>query len=188
MRLILKGQIDSKTAGLLLYALQTASLNLRRTDFEPCSKTDIVIDPREVPLVPLDERQWHPDDFEDEDEDEEEELGDEEEESGDEENESSEGKADGAAQEFKKVDNKADTVEPSAESSTNSSNSATAAANAPTSATASSPNGSLPPRKLRYRWVPPPDYGPLSEKAKADLRMLNEWFEQVAPLPPGETD
>jgi len=183
MRLILKAQIDSKTAGLLLYALQTASLNLRNTNFEPRSRTDVVIDPRDVPLVPLDEGQWHPDDFEDEDEDE-----DEDEESGDEENEPSEAKADGASQEPKKVDTKAEPVAPLEESSKNPANSRTAAANSSITATASSPNGSPPPRKPRYRWVPPPDYGPLSEKTKADLRMLNEWFEQAAPLPPGETD
>ena len=35
MRLILNGQVDPKTAGLLLYALQTASSNLSRINFEP---------------------------------------------------------------------------------------------------------------------------------------------------------
>src|SRR5262245_29935244 len=68
MRLILRGQIEPKTAGLLLYALQTASLNLRNTNFEPRSKTKVVIDPRDVPSVPLDEDQWNPDDFEEEEE------------------------------------------------------------------------------------------------------------------------
>ena len=34
MRLLISHQIDHKTAGLLLYALQTASFNLRRTDFD----------------------------------------------------------------------------------------------------------------------------------------------------------
>lgn len=45
MRLILGGQLDSKTAGLLLYALQTASSNLSRINFEPTVKTRVVIDP-----------------------------------------------------------------------------------------------------------------------------------------------
>ena len=36
---ILRGQLDTKTAGLILYALQTASSNLKRTDFEP---TDVL--------------------------------------------------------------------------------------------------------------------------------------------------
>ena len=48
MRLLISHQIDHKTAGLLLYALQTASFNLRRTDFEPVVKTKIVIDPTRV--------------------------------------------------------------------------------------------------------------------------------------------
>ena len=39
MRLILSGQLDPKTASLLLYALQTASSNLGRTNFEPVIKT-----------------------------------------------------------------------------------------------------------------------------------------------------
>src|SRR5512143_1422917 len=34
-RLLLTNQIDPKTAGLLLYALQTASANLKHTSFEP---------------------------------------------------------------------------------------------------------------------------------------------------------
>jgi len=68
MRLILRGQIDPKSAGLLLYALQTASVNLRNTEFEPRSKTHIVLDPRDIPGTPLGEQQWYPEDFEDEEE------------------------------------------------------------------------------------------------------------------------
>ena len=34
MRLVLHHDVDYKTAGLLLYALQTASSNLRQTKFE----------------------------------------------------------------------------------------------------------------------------------------------------------
>jgi hypothetical protein len=72
MRLILSGQIDPKTAGLLLYALQTASSNLKRIDFEPIHKTGIVIDPRTVDQTPLGEDPWCIEDFEDEEDDEEE--------------------------------------------------------------------------------------------------------------------
>ena len=68
MRLILRGQIDPKSAGLLLYALQTASVNLRHTEFEPRPQTHIVLDPRDVSETPLGERQWDPDDFEEEEE------------------------------------------------------------------------------------------------------------------------
>ena len=40
MRLIVAGQIEGKTAGLLLYALQTASFNLQRTNFAPYMHDD----------------------------------------------------------------------------------------------------------------------------------------------------
>ena len=63
MRLILSGQIDGKTAGLLLYALQTASSNLARTNFEPTIKTRVVIDPRTVDQTPLGEDPWNRDDY-----------------------------------------------------------------------------------------------------------------------------
>ena len=66
MRLILSGQIDPKTAGLLLYALQTASSNLKRIDFEPVVKTCVVIDPKTVDQTPLGEDPWEREDFEDE--------------------------------------------------------------------------------------------------------------------------
>lgn len=60
LRLILAGQIDPKMAGLLLYGLQTASLNLRHTQLEPKLKERIVGDDL-----------WTEEDFEDEAEDEE---------------------------------------------------------------------------------------------------------------------
>jgi len=66
MRLILSGQIDPKTAGLLLYALQTASSNLARTNFEPTIKTRVVIDPRTVDQTPLGEDPWRREDYEEE--------------------------------------------------------------------------------------------------------------------------
>jgi hypothetical protein len=68
MRLILTGQMDTKTAGLLLYALQTASSNLSRINFEPVIRTHVIIDPRTVNQTPLDEDPWEPEDFEEEDE------------------------------------------------------------------------------------------------------------------------
>ncbi|HSZ00273.1 MAG TPA: hypothetical protein VK788_12295 [Terriglobales bacterium] len=74
MRLILSGQLDPKTAGLLLYALQTASSNLGRTNFEPVIKTRVVIDPRTVDQTPLGEDPWCEEDFEEEDDDEEDEV------------------------------------------------------------------------------------------------------------------
>jgi hypothetical protein len=66
MRLILSGQIDPKTAGLLLYALQTASSNLKRINFEPMVKTEVVIDPKTVDRTPLGEDPWDREDFEEE--------------------------------------------------------------------------------------------------------------------------
>jgi len=68
MRLILSGQLDGKTAGLLLYALQTASSNLARTNFEPTIKTRVVIDPRTVNQTPLGEDPWRREDYWDEEE------------------------------------------------------------------------------------------------------------------------
>jgi hypothetical protein len=72
MRLIASGQLDSKTAGLLLYALQTASSNLGRTSFEPRPR-QVVIDPRAIDETCLGENAWENEDFE-EDEEEDEEL------------------------------------------------------------------------------------------------------------------
>jgi hypothetical protein len=66
MRLILSGQMDTRTAGLLLYALQTASSNLSRINFEPAVKTRVVIDPRTVDQTPLGEDPWRREDFEEE--------------------------------------------------------------------------------------------------------------------------
>ena len=63
MNLIAAGQIDSKTAGLLLYALQTASNNLSRISFEPYPPK-VVIDPDWVADTSLGENAWHNEDFE----------------------------------------------------------------------------------------------------------------------------
>ena len=72
MRLILNGQPDPKNAGLLLYALQTASSNLSRINFEPSVKTRVVIDPRTVDQTPLGEDPWCEEDFEEEENEEDE--------------------------------------------------------------------------------------------------------------------
>ncbi len=44
MRLLATQEIDHKTAALLLYAMQTASMNLKRTSLEPKLPTQVVID------------------------------------------------------------------------------------------------------------------------------------------------
>lgn len=63
MHLLVSRDIDHKTASLLLYALQTASSNLRQTKFE-AYKHDVVLDPRDVPNTPLGCNIWEDDDFE----------------------------------------------------------------------------------------------------------------------------
>ncbi len=71
MRLLVSQQIDHKTASLLLYALQTASTNLRMTDFKPYRR-DVILDPRDAAQSCLGESLWHDEDFEEEDDEEEE--------------------------------------------------------------------------------------------------------------------
>jgi len=71
MRLLVSGEMDSKTAGLLLYALQTASFNLRRTNFEPSFKHDVVIDPSRVDKTLLGGMLWSEADFQEKEEEEE---------------------------------------------------------------------------------------------------------------------
>ncbi len=63
MRLIVAGQIDHKTAGLLLYALQTASAVLPRLRFDPFIH-DVVLDPKTVNETPLSAHIWEDSDFE----------------------------------------------------------------------------------------------------------------------------
>jgi hypothetical protein len=65
MRLLVSQQIDHKTASLLLYALQTASTNLRMTDFKPYIH-EVILDPRDAANTPLDEHIWEDEDFEEE--------------------------------------------------------------------------------------------------------------------------
>ena len=68
MRLLLSRQIEHKTASLLLYALQTASGNLRHTHFDP-NHHEIILDPRDAAITPLDYRAWEDEEFDDEEED-----------------------------------------------------------------------------------------------------------------------
>lgn len=77
LRLILGGQIDAKIAGLLLYGLQTASLNLRQMKLEPLLKTDVVVDPGWVRDTGVGDHAWSEEDFEEEEEEEEEDSEDE---------------------------------------------------------------------------------------------------------------
>ena len=71
MRLLVSQQIEHKTASLLLYALQTASTNLRMTNFKPWPH-EVILDPRSAANTLLGEDLWSDDDFEEEEEDEEE--------------------------------------------------------------------------------------------------------------------
>jgi hypothetical protein len=71
MRLLLTGQIEHKTASLLLYALQTASTNLRQTNFKPWIH-EVILDPRDAAESILDAHHlWDDEDFEEEVEEEE---------------------------------------------------------------------------------------------------------------------
>ncbi len=58
MRLLLTRRVDPRTAGLLLYALQTASANLARTTFEPELPTQVVIDEKCVEHRPIGATAW----------------------------------------------------------------------------------------------------------------------------------
>ena len=68
LQLIITGHLDNKTAGLLLYGLQTASANIRRTSFEPLDAERVVIDVTRVPDTPLNADQWSEDDEEENEE------------------------------------------------------------------------------------------------------------------------
>jgi hypothetical protein len=57
------GRLDAKTAGLMLYALQSASGNLRHIRFEPEKSTDVVVDEDTVDLTHIGGPQWHSRDF-----------------------------------------------------------------------------------------------------------------------------
>ena len=57
VRLLATNQIDHRPAGLMLYALQTASANLRMTSFEP-EPTRVVIDQECVEQRPIGATAW----------------------------------------------------------------------------------------------------------------------------------
>jgi hypothetical protein len=69
MRLLLCRQIEHKTASLLLYALQTASGNLHHLRFDP-NEHEIILDPRDAAITPLNYRAWEDDEFDEEEEEE----------------------------------------------------------------------------------------------------------------------
>jgi hypothetical protein len=58
------GHLDHKTAGLMLYALQTASSNLRHATFEVRDATNVVIDRDDVHRTCIGGQQWFEEDFE----------------------------------------------------------------------------------------------------------------------------
>jgi hypothetical protein len=68
MQLLSSGQMEHKTAALMLYALQTASCNLRNTEFEAEDVTDVVIDRGDVDRTCMGGPQWFEEDFDDEEE------------------------------------------------------------------------------------------------------------------------
>jgi hypothetical protein len=51
-------EIDHKTAALMLYALQTASMKLSRTSLEPALPTQVVIDRESVANRPIGASAW----------------------------------------------------------------------------------------------------------------------------------
>ncbi len=66
MQLLGTGQMEHKTAALMLYALQTASCNLRNTEFEARDATDVVIDRDTVNRTCMGGPQWVEEDFDEE--------------------------------------------------------------------------------------------------------------------------
>ena len=63
LQLLGSGQMDTKTAGLMLYGLQIASANLRHTTFEAEKPTDVVIDRNTLDQTCLNGPQWFAQDF-----------------------------------------------------------------------------------------------------------------------------
>jgi hypothetical protein len=58
MQQLVLSEIDHKTAALMLYALQTASMNLKRTSLEPALPTQVVIDRQSVARRPIGASAW----------------------------------------------------------------------------------------------------------------------------------
>src|SRR5258708_37528513 len=63
VHLLGSGKIDTKVAGLMLYAVQTASINMKRVNFEAAKVTDVVIDQDTLDLTCLNGPQWFDRDF-----------------------------------------------------------------------------------------------------------------------------
>ena len=63
LQMLVRGTMDAKTAGLMLYGLQTASANLKNTDFEVEKVTDVVIDCTDVEQTCINGPQWFAHDF-----------------------------------------------------------------------------------------------------------------------------
>jgi len=76
LQLLGSGQMDYKMAGLMLHGLQTASANMRNTQFEAENPTDVVIDRDDVNRTCINGPQWYEDDFEREGEADDDEAGD----------------------------------------------------------------------------------------------------------------
>ena len=68
MQMIAMRRIERKDAGMLLYALQTAAVNMRATKFETYKATDVVIDRSTVRWTQIDGPQWAEEDFEQDEE------------------------------------------------------------------------------------------------------------------------
>jgi hypothetical protein len=68
MQMVMMRRIDNKTAGIMLYGLQTAVVNAKNVRFEALRKTDVVIDRDTVHLTAMDGPQWFEEDFEEEEE------------------------------------------------------------------------------------------------------------------------
>ena len=64
IHLLGSGKIDTKVAGLMLYALQTASSNMKRVSFEAEKVTDVVIDQDTLDRTCINGPQWFDRDFE----------------------------------------------------------------------------------------------------------------------------
>lgn len=62
LRLILARHIDAKNAGLLLYGLQTAAINVKAMKFEPFVQ-EVVINPRAVAQNALGDKAWYPEQY-----------------------------------------------------------------------------------------------------------------------------
>ena len=63
MQLLGSGQMEPRIAGLMLYALQTASYNLKNVNFEAAKQTDVVIDRSTMDQTCLNGPQWFASDF-----------------------------------------------------------------------------------------------------------------------------